>query len=499
MLDTEVKVYASDQSLKREDQLAWKIAAMAADPVPADPETIETAVNRVIDNAAVALAAINTDEVTTARGMALSHARAGGATVIGCDAAQRVHAEWGAWANGAAVRQLDWSDAYGGLTYSHPSDNVPAMIAVAQQAGADGKTLLRGIVTAYEVQVALSRGIKLHQYGIDQVAHLGPAVAAGAGAILDLPVETIYWAVQQGAYVSTLTRQDRTGEITSWKGHAPGHVAKLAIEAIDRCLRGNHAPTPVYEGQAGLLAVMLGGKDVRYTVSLPAPGEPKRGILLSFPKQWSAEYEAQPFIDLAFEMRTKIKNFDDIGKIVISGSNHMDTVVGTGSHDPEKYNPDASRETLDHSIMYILAVALQDGTWDYINSYAPERSHRADTIALWKKISTREDPEWTRRYFDPDPKKKAGGGRIEITMKDGSVLADQIDNANASNYGAHPWKRDDFLQKFHTLADSLLDGGEAERFLDLAQRLPALNPAEVLALNPVLPPGKLRTSPPGFC
>ena len=186
--------------------------------------------------------------------------------------------------------------------------------------------------------------------------------------MLNLPVETIYWAVQQGAYISTLTRQDRTGEISSWKGHASGHVCKLAIEGIDRCMRGNHSPTPVYEGQAGLLAVMLGGKDVTYTVGLPAPGEPKRGILLSFPKQWSAEYDAQPFIDLVFKMRSKVKNLRDVDRIVVSGSNHMDQVIGTDSNDPEKYNPDASRETLDHSIMYILAVALEDGTWNYVTS-----------------------------------------------------------------------------------------------------------------------------------
>ena len=159
---------------------------------------------------------------------------------------------------------------------------------------------------------------------------------------------------------------------------------------------------------------MLGGKEVAYTVRLPAPGEPKRGILLFFPKQWSAEYETQPFIDLAFKMRSKITNLGNVDSIVVSGSNQMDQVIGTGSNDPEKYNPDATRETLDHSLLYILAVALEDGTWDYIKSYLPERVHRADTTALWKSISTREGPEWTKRYFDPDPAKKAGGGRIEL-------------------------------------------------------------------------------------
>ncbi len=111
-------------------------------------------------------------------------------------------------------------------------------------------------------------------------------------------------------------------------------------------------------------------------------------------------------------MREKIADFDDIESIVLHTSHHTHVVIGTGSGDPQKFDPTASRETLDHSVMYIFAVALQDGTWDHEKSYAPpERANRPpDTIALWKKISTVEDPEWTRRYHSTDPNEKAFGG-----------------------------------------------------------------------------------------
>ena len=60
-----------------------------------------------------------------------------------------------AWANGTAVRELDFHDTFLAADYSHPGDNIPPLIAVAQQLKKNGKDLLRGIITAYEVQVNL--------------------------------------------------------------------------------------------------------------------------------------------------------------------------------------------------------------------------------------------------------------------------------------------------------------------------------------------------------
>ena len=481
-----------DPQISQKDQLAWKIAAVAADPVAVDADVTDMIVNRVIDSAAIAIAAINTDAVRAARAQALAYPRSGGATMLGCSPDIRVHAEWATWANATAVRQLDWSDSFGRAEFAHPSDNISPMIAVAQQSGRNGASLVRAIATGYEIQLDLASGIDLHGHGIDHVEHLGPSVAAGIGTLLDLDVETIYQAVQQAVLVSILLRQIRDGEITSWKANAPAHVGKLAIEGIDRSMRGQRSPSPIYEGAEGLLAVLLGGKNAKVSVPLPAPGEPKRTLLQSFPKQWPAEGDIQPFIDLAMKMRGKIGNLANIEKILIRGSNHVDTVDGNGAHDPRKMNPDASHETLDHSAMYVVAVVLEDGDLDHVKSYTPERAHRPGTVALWQKISTVEDPEWTKRYHAADPSKQEGGGRMEVTMKDGTVIADEIANANAFNYGATPWKRDDYIQKFTKLTAGTLDSAEMARFLELVQRLPKLNAAELSGLNITLPSGKLE-------
>src|SRR5260370_787488 len=102
-------------------------------------------------------------------------------------------------------------------------------------------------------------------------------------------------------------------------------------------------------------------------------------------------------------MREQISDLSKIEKIVLHTSHHTHYVIGTGANDPQKMDPKASRETLDHSIMYIFAVALQDGTWHHVDSYAPKRAARRDTVALWHKIETQEDAEWTKRYHSRDP------------------------------------------------------------------------------------------------
>ncbi|MEM1409478.1 MAG: MmgE/PrpD family protein, partial [Pseudomonadota bacterium] len=148
--------------------------------------------------------------------------------------------------------------------------------------------------------------------------------------------------------------------------------------------------------------------------------------------------------------------------------------------------------TLDHSIMYIFAVALQDGTWHHVHSYAPERAKREDTVALWHKVSTTEDPEWTRRYHSHDPKEKAFGAKVVVTMDDGTVLEDEKAIANAHPLGARPFGREQYIHKFRTLTENILEPSEVDRFLELVQRLPDLSAAEVLALNPVVPSGFLE-------
>ena len=162
---------------------------------------------------------------------------------------------------------------------------------------------------------------------------------------------------------------------------------------------------------------------------------------------------------------------DRVESIVLHTSHHTHYVIGSGANDPQKYDPTASRETLDHSIPYIFTVALQDGAWHHVDSYTPERAGREDTVALWRKITTAEDAEWTRRYHSDDPNEKAFGAKAVITFTDGSVIADEIAVADAHPLGARPFSREDYIRKFRTLAAGIVSEEEQERFLAAAQDL----------------------------
>ena len=493
-----VKVHPSTTHLRREDQLAWKIAAVATDRVAVDRDVTDMIINRMIDNASVAIASVNRRPVMSARDMALGHTRKGGATVFGVPAGKRVSPERAAWANGTAVRELDYHDTFLAADYSHPGDNIPPILAVAQTLEKNGKDLIRGIATGYEIQIDLVRAICLHEFKKDHIAHLCPAQAAGIGTLLKLPQETIFQAVQQAVHVSFSTRQSRKGEISSWKAFAPAHAGKLAVEAVDRAMRGEGGPSPIYEGEDSVIAYMLGGKNAEYHVPLPGPGEAKRAILDSFTKEHSAEYQSQALIDLAFKLRDRIGDLKAVEKIVLHTSHHTHYVIGTGANDPQKMDPKASRETLDHSIMYIFAVALQDGTWHHVDSYAPKRAQRADTVALWHKIETREDPEWTSRYHATDPAEKAFGARVEVVLKNGETIVDELAIANAHPHGAHPFGRADYIRKFETLTDGIIMPRESARFLEAVQNLPRLAAGELANLNVSVPVTRLQTGKPGI-
>ena len=483
MRNIKVKVYPSASKLKKKQQLAWKIAEIASDRAKLNEEATDMVINRIIDNTSVAIASFNRKPVISAREMALAHPRKSGATVFGINSKKKFDCEWAAWANGTAVRELDFHDTFLAADYSHPGDNIPPILAVSQQKKMSGKDLIRGIITGYEVQVNLVKGICLHKHKIDHIAHLGPSVAAGLGSLLRLNTDTIYQSIQQALHTTISTRQSRKGEISSWKAFAPSHAGKLAIEAVDRCMRGERAPSPIYEGEDSVIAYVLSGPKGKYSVPLPSVNEEKKAILETYTKEHSAEYQSQALIDLARNLNERVDNISKIKSVHIHTSHHTHNVIGTGANDPQKMDPKASRETLDHSIMYIFAVALEDGKWHHVNSYTPRRANKKSTIELWRKIKTFEDKKWTKKYHDPNPNKKCFGGKVVIKMKNGEKIEDEISVADAHPSGNRPFERSNYIEKFKTLTEGIIIQKESERFLNTVQNLRKLKSNELFKLN----------------
>ncbi|MEL0177512.1 MAG: MmgE/PrpD family protein, partial [Pelagibacteraceae bacterium] len=232
-----------------------------------------------------------------------------------------------------------------------------------------------------------------------------------------------------------------------------------------------------------VIARILDGKKALYKVPLPKKGETKKAILETYTKEYSAEYQSQALIDLAKKLKKRIQNLNQIKKIDIYTSHHTHYVIGTGANDPQKMDPNASRETLDHSIMYILAVALEDGKWHHVNSYSKKRANKPSTIELWNKIKTHEDPVWTQRYHDPDPERKSFGGKLVIKMKDGKTVERELGIADAHPNGKRPFERKQYIEKFKTLTDGIISKNERDRFLRDVQKLMKLKTGDLHKLN----------------
>jgi len=234
--------------------------------------------------------------VTTARHQALAHRARPGATVFGVDGSYP--AEWAAWANGVAVRELDYHDTFLAAEYSHPGDNIPPLVAVAQQLGVqrqrpDSRSGEWRRRTRF--RSTWSRGSACTSTKSTYVAHLGPVSSGRTGHHAatrrrhDLPGD---WTGR--LHLTTATRQSRKGSISSWKAFAPALAGKVAIEAVDRAMRGEGSPAPIWEGEDGVIAWLpLRPLSTPSQVPLPAPGEAKRAILDSYTKEHSAEYRAR--------------------------------------------------------------------------------------------------------------------------------------------------------------------------------------------------------------
>ncbi len=310
----------------------------------------------------------------------------------------RFSPEWAAWANGVAVRELDYHDTFLAAEYSHPGDNIPPILAVAQHVGADGAALVRGIATGYEIQVDLVKAISLHAHKIDHVAHLGPSRrgrhrhAARTAGRDDLPGDRAGAAHDDGDPAVAQGRDLDLEGVTP----RPSPARWRSRRSTARCA-GRPAPSPIWEGEDGVIAWLLDGPEGRYEVPLPEAGEAKRAILDTYTKEHSAEYQAQAWIDLARTLgaerpRAARPRAHRIASCCAT-SHHTHYVIGSGANDPQKYDPTASRETLDHSIPYIFTVALQDGAWDHDASLRARARAPGPTPS---SCGTRSPPSRTR-------------------------------------------------------------------------------------------------------
>ena len=350
--------------------------------------------------------------------------------------------------------------------------------------------------------MGLVKAICLHAHKKDHVAHLAPAIAAGLGALLGLETAVVYHAVNQAVHLAFSTRQSRKGQISSWKAFAPAWAGKLAIEAVDRAMRGEGAPNPIYEGEDGVIAWMLAGPDAEYERAAARarrapprdPGDLHEGPLGGVPGPGADRPRVRPPAPRCLR-RWAARPRGRRPHEPPHARRHRLRLERPGEVRPRRLPRDAGPLRSCTSWRWRSRTAA--GTTS--TPTRPSAHTGPSTIALWRKIRTVEDPAWTARYHDPDPARKAFGGRVDITLDDGTVVSEERLVADAHPNGRRPWRWPDYLGKLERLTGGRLPRDERERFVDLAAPPRAPVARRGAPAQPALPGGRrpARTRPDG--
>ncbi len=201
--------------------------------------------------------------------------------------------------NSTLVRYLDFNDAYTSSTSGHPSDNIAALLSVAETSGASGRALITAIVIAYEVNCRISDGLDAYASCIDNPTLGAVATAAGAAQLLGLSREQAYEAINLAIVSNVTLVQTRYGDVSMWKGCAHANACRNAVFAAQLAAKGMTGPSLSFEGKGGFL------KLIGQELSLPSfggeSGDSSFKIMESSVKRYPLGMFSQSVVQAAIE------------------------------------------------------------------------------------------------------------------------------------------------------------------------------------------------------
>ncbi|MBI2930073.1 MAG: MmgE/PrpD family protein [Planctomycetes bacterium] len=403
------------------------------------PEARDALKARVLDSLACALGALPAEPMRAVRAHVEELGGRPACTLIG---GGRTAPDRAALHNGALVRYLDFNDAYlaRGET-CHPSDNLGAVLAAAEYAGADGRTLLVALAAAYQVQCRLSDVAPVRAKGFDHTTQGSYAAAAGVARALGLDPERAADAVAIAGTALNALRVTRTGALSHWKGLAYPHMASAATHAALLAARGITGPREVFEGHKGFMDAIAGRFHIDWSQ------EDLERVRRTILKKYNAEIHAQSAIEGLIELRAEhdivpsrvetidVDIFDVAYHIIGGGEEGSKTRVRT-------------KEQADHSLPYLLAVALLDGDVGP-PQYEADRLRADDVQALLRRVRVRPDPALSASF----PHEHAC--RLRVTLKDGRTLEKRKSDYEGFHTRPLPWER--VVAKFDRLSARAAD------------------------------------------
>ena len=360
-----------------------------------------------------------------------------------------------AFANGIAVRYLDCNDSYFSPGGGHPSDMIPAVLAMAGPLKRDGKTVMTAIALAYEVFCRLSDEVVAGDLGWDQGIFSVIGAVCGTSHVMGLTPAQTGNAISLAISPHLPLGVTRTGELSMWKGCAAASASRSAVFAAQLAAEGMTGPGEPFEGRRGLWEQAVG-----HQVEVPdfplgnarTDGDPFR-ITRTIFKAYPSQIHTQNPIGLALQLRDSL-SVEDIQSI------HIQTygvAASTASSEPEKWDP-KTRETADHSIPWLVASALLEGPVNP-GSFTDDRIANPALREIMSRMTLVEEPDFTARY------PKEYNCTITLTGRDG--VSHSTHSSWPKGHGSNPMNNSEVESKFRNFAEPSLTASRTDRALEM--------------------------------
>jgi 2-methylcitrate dehydratase len=429
------------------ENLAEYVHSVDYDAVPEN--VIHETKKRIIDSLGCGIGAFNEGPVKISRKVAESARDLQGSTIFGTR--KRTTPDLAAFVNGIMVRYFDYNDTYLSKEPAHPSDNIGPCFSVAETERATGKDLMLSIILAYEIQCRLCDAADIRHRGWDHVCYGLPSTALAAGKLMDLDVHKMTQSVNLAMNSHITMRQVRAGELSMWKGCSFANAARNGIFSALLAREGMTGPSPIFEGEMGFFKQVSGPFEMNIEEFGGRNGSFK--IAETYLKFFPAEIHSQTSIWAALEARKEIEKPEDTASVEIASHEAGYTILGK---DPEKWNP-LTKETADHSLPYIVGMALLEGKID--NSTYSEKKFRDPIILEFlKKITVIEDKTLSDMYPE------AVANRVTVKLSSGKVVSKQVDYHKG--HPKNPMGDGEVEEKFQRLTKKYLTKNRARRILD---------------------------------
>jgi|KBSMisStaDraftv2_1062788.scaffolds.fasta_scaffold00783_5 2-methylcitrate dehydratase len=339
--------------------------------------------------------------------------------------------------NSALIRYLDFNDSYlaKGET-CHPSDNLGAILAAGEWAESTGRDLMTALAIAYQIQCRLSELVPVRARGFDHTVQGEYAVTAGISKVLGLSsVQTANAIAISGTAFNAL-RVTRTGKLSHWKAVAYPNLAACCTRVALLARQGITGPLEAIEGEKGLMDAITGFFEVSWDSQ--DLGYVGRTIL----KKYNAEIHSQTAIEAVLTLRQRYQfTFKDIERVKVEIFDVAYNIIGGGEEGDKSVV--STKEQADHSLPYVVAVALIDGQV-MPEQYKPERIQREDVQKLLRAVSVEPRPSFSKRFPKEMP------CRVEINLKDGRVI--EQETSDYEGFFTRPMSWEMAVQKFNKLA-----------------------------------------------